>query len=148
MVTYHNGDLLESGCEMICHQVNEYGYMGAGIAKQIRGKYPDCYKEYKNYIKSAPYCYGDVCFYIGDDITIANCFSQVNGVTDIFYLKSVATKIIEFCKSSNIKVVGIPYKYGCGIAKGQWPVVSRLFENYFGPTNIELQIWKLNKEEE
>ena len=38
MIKFFNGDLLKSGCDIICHQVNEYGVMGAGIAKQIKEK--------------------------------------------------------------------------------------------------------------
>lgn len=35
MITHHNGDLLKSGCDIICHQVNLQGIMGGGLAKQI-----------------------------------------------------------------------------------------------------------------
>ena len=148
MVTYHEGDLLNSGCQMICHQVNEFGYMGAGIAKQIRAKYPDCYNEYKDYCKSDPKPYGNVCWYIGDDIIIANCFSQVCGLTEMMFLESAVKKIIEFCKLKNIRLIGIPYKYGCGHAVGEWALVSQLFKNYFEPLDIELQIWKFDPEKE
>jgi O-acetyl-ADP-ribose deacetylase (regulator of RNase III) len=44
MVTYHDGDLLESKCEVICHQTNCKGVMGSGIAKVIRLFYPEAYQ--------------------------------------------------------------------------------------------------------
>lgn len=44
MVSYKNGDLFSSGCNVICHQVNCKGMMNAGIAKTMRKKYPDVYK--------------------------------------------------------------------------------------------------------
>ena len=47
MISYHNGDLLKSGCDIICHQVNLQGVMGGGIARQIANKYPDVEKSYK-----------------------------------------------------------------------------------------------------
>ena len=40
------GDLLESDCDYICHQVNCQGKMNSGIAKQIREKWPIVYKKY------------------------------------------------------------------------------------------------------
>ena len=38
---------MESGCNIICHQVNCQGVMGSGIAKQVREKYPNVYNSYK-----------------------------------------------------------------------------------------------------
>lgn len=40
------GDLLESNCDYICHQVNCQGKMNSGIAKSIREKWPIVYKNY------------------------------------------------------------------------------------------------------
>ena len=40
------GDLLESDCDYICHQVNCRGKMNSGIAKSIREKWPVVYQEY------------------------------------------------------------------------------------------------------
>ena len=46
MITHKIGDLLESNCDYICHQVNCQGKMNSGIAKQIREKWPIVYKNY------------------------------------------------------------------------------------------------------
>ena len=40
MVNYVKGNLLESDCDYICHQVNCQGVMNSGIARQIREKWP------------------------------------------------------------------------------------------------------------
>ena len=40
------GNLLESDCDFICHQVNCQGKMNSGIAKSIREKWPIVYKNY------------------------------------------------------------------------------------------------------
>lgn len=37
---YYNGDILKSKADIICQQVNCKGAMGAGLAKQIKEKYP------------------------------------------------------------------------------------------------------------
>ena len=46
MVTFHNGNILDSGADIICHQVNCQGKMNSGVAKAIREKYPEVFKEY------------------------------------------------------------------------------------------------------
>ena len=54
MVRYIDGDILSEPKQgeriIICQQVNCAGVMGAGLAKQIRAKYPVVYSEYQKYI--------------------------------------------------------------------------------------------------
>lgn len=42
------GDLLDTECDVIAHQVNCMGVMGSGVAKAIKEKYPEVFSEYKN----------------------------------------------------------------------------------------------------
>lgn len=46
MVTFHKGNILDSGADVICHQVNCQGAMNSGVAKAIREKWPEVYAEY------------------------------------------------------------------------------------------------------
>ena len=46
MVNFYEGNLLDSGADLICHQVNCQGAMNSGVAKAIRQKWPQVYKEY------------------------------------------------------------------------------------------------------
>ena len=46
MIHYVKGNLLDSNCDYICHQVNCQGVMGSGIARQIRERWPEVYKDY------------------------------------------------------------------------------------------------------
>ena len=77
MIYFRNGDLLESECDYICHQVNCQGKMNSGIAKSIREKWPIVFQ---NYIakceaaeKSAVELYG--CYEMapcGSDLLLGN----------------------------------------------------------------------------
>ena len=46
------GSLLEADADIICHQVNCQGAMGAGVAKQIADKWPNVKKEYVKFCNS------------------------------------------------------------------------------------------------
>ena len=46
MINVIKGNLLDSNCDYICHQVNCQGKMNSGIAKQIREKWPVVYNNY------------------------------------------------------------------------------------------------------
>ena len=42
-----DGDIFDSNADAIVHQVNCQGVMGAGVARQVRDKYPNVYVEYR-----------------------------------------------------------------------------------------------------
>ena len=46
MIHELTGNLLDSDCHFICHQVNCQGKMNSGIAKSIREKWPKVYENY------------------------------------------------------------------------------------------------------
>ena len=51
---YIEGDLLDIKAGIICHQVNCQLKMGAGLARQIRNKWPVVYSEYIRVMSQAP----------------------------------------------------------------------------------------------
>jgi len=60
MVTFHNGNILDSGADLICHQVNCQGAMNSGVAKAIRQKWPKVYTEYHQCAKDIDIGFGDM----------------------------------------------------------------------------------------
>lgn len=165
MIKFFDGDLLKSGCDIICHQVNEYGVMGAGIAKQIKDKYPKAFDDYTNAIKEAASKCKNLPFIAlskqPDGIVVANMFTQRNGKTDLELLRNAVFLLsmqiydlfITKLKFNDMTGaffdrpfrVGIPYKYGCGIAKGDCGEVRKIWADAFGEmANIDLEMWKYN----
>ena len=159
MLKEYKGDLLKSGCDIICHQVNLQGIMGGGLALQIATKYPECEKEYKKYLESvgkAQALYNIVnCYdYFGGkhlDKVVVNCFSQNEDFTTNYeqlklIVKELKKQIKTDCKlwlENHIITIGIPKNYGCGIAKGNWETVKKIWCNAFkNEDKLELQIWE------
>lgn len=125
-----SGNLLEATENVICHQVNLAGIFGGGLALQIKNKYPECENETQLFIDNTKeYKMGMVCFYIAHDHIIANCFSQnYKFETDYSALEKCVAEIKKQFPTEN---VAIPYKYGCGIAIGDWNKVLKIWEKYF-----------------
>lgn len=48
MILHRKGNILDSGADIICHQVNCMGAMNSGVAKAIRQRWPQVYTEYRN----------------------------------------------------------------------------------------------------
>lgn len=154
MITFHNGDLLKSGCDIICHQVNEYGVMGAGIALQIKEQFPTVCDTYKRFVAEIGSkrlgLYGRVLFAEENGVQVANCFSQIRGETSGALVWHCAELVLKRAKSivhrKGKATVGIPDHYGSGIAKGDWEDILSTWTDIFKyEKNIELQVWKLQK---
>lgn len=134
------GDALNTDADMLLHQVNLQGYMGGGIAAQIAKTFPKVEKEYVEYKNKS---LGEVLFVKTDKYVIGNCFSQEkNFDTNYKALENCLDKVVEYLKENNLKSVAIPYKYGCGIANGDWDTVYDIFKEKL--KDYTLKIYKLN----
>ena len=123
------GDLLETNADVICHQVNLQGVMGGGLALSIARKYPNVNKCYESYSKKD---LGEVCMVYTDDFIVANCFSQREDFnTDYKALRECLLKVRKHMIDCGYRTVAIPYKYGCGIANGDWETVFYIFNDIF-----------------
>lgn len=163
-IKYINGDILTANnlpeFVAICHQVNCQGVMGAGLAKQIRDKYPMVYTTYRKYcldkninppqLSKSPLL-GKIQVLYPEKGTlnpeyyhfcIINCFGQ-NGYgyesvqTDYAAVKECFRKINEVFSG---KRVAIPFKFGCGLAGGDWNIVLSLIEKELKDCLVE--IWE------
>ena len=85
MVQYFQGDLLTSGCDVICHQTNCMGVMYSGIARQIRMRYPESYEVLRHRFKNGKARLGECDFVLvrSENFTngygygvVVNCYSQ------------------------------------------------------------------------
>lgn len=153
MITYHKGDLLDSNCDYIAQQVNLQGFMGGGLARQIAKKYPNVEKIYEDFAKSntdLPANYVEAQENENEPIVV-NCFTQdENYNTVIDWLEQCFTKLKEEIYNYGVPVcIGILYKYGCGIARGNWADVEKVFKKLFEKDElIELQIWEYTQKTE
>ena len=145
MIINKIGNILEANENIICHQVNVQGNMGGGLALQIAKSYPNVEKEYKEVCNK----YKDLLIgqyqvvKIGKRKYIVNCFSQqANFDTDYEAIKIIFEGLLQSCKLNDF-IIAAPYKYGCGIAHGDWDKVSKIFENLSSKYEVPIVIYKL-----
>lgn len=153
MIKIYEGDIFDYVQEndIVLHQVNCQGVMGAGIALQIKKQFPNVYETYKSYCEYMDkQCLGDML-----DIettkgnikfTIGNCFGQYG-----FGRCKVQTNY-DALHDSFMKVkynsdlynrILIPYGIGCGLAGGDWSIVFKMIKEIF--KDCEVLIVKYNK---
>lgn len=73
-----NGDLFSTDCEVIAHQVNCMGEMNSGVAKIVKEKYPEVFKEYRKTVNTLDKNVLGGCLLVdtSDGKYIANIFGQ------------------------------------------------------------------------
>lgn len=112
---------------IIVHQVNCQGVMGAGIALQIRHKWPEVYEQYRKFkfklgqiqlVKITNSLY--VCNLAGQDR-----YGREERYTDYDALKKGFTTLNVWASASNLPIY-IPKFIGSANAGGDWKIVNSL----------------------
>lgn len=134
-----DGDLLAVDRGFILHQVNCLGVMGAGLAKQIKLKFPSVFETYHAVCQQK-----DPASQLGSilvvpatkDLHVVNLFGQINygtdrKQTDYEAVRKALYKFVEYKEvfDDNNWPVYVPMGMGCGLAGGDWDVVSSIVEH-------------------
>lgn len=144
-------NLLDTQFQFVAHQVNCRGVMGAGIALQIKNKYPEVYNAYKVFcdINTAKPPLGkSLCIWTKDNHCIINVFGQLGygrtqQQTDYDALYSGFTMAAEEIRNTFLDgnpcyqiPIAIPYGIGCGLAGGDWEKVTEILEEIEQEYNV------------
>ena len=167
-VHYVNGNLLESNCPVICHQVNCKGAMNSGVAKAIRTKWPEVYYEYKSKYDRADDTANNFCdnsiaadYLLGSIqcVEVYSCKeSKTKEVVNMFaqetygYNGGQFTSYDAFMKCLwGIKAsfapgetIGFPDHIGCCRGGANWEVIKTMIEEVLGE-DYEVYIYKLEE---
>ena len=169
------GNLLNTHCQYICHQVNCQGKMNSGIAKSIREKWPIVYENYMakyneaQRIAAEDYgCYENVPD-AGDlllgTIQFVPLYDDYNKdikhqqVINIFgqygygYDGKRYTSYDAFWECLNRiaqmcpkgSKIGFPYRIGCGLGGANWPVIETMIYMVLGK-DFDVYIYCLEDE--
>lgn len=151
-----HGDILtpveDAGKEMVivCHQVNCKGVMGAGLAKQVKSKFPgvyDLYKEKCKAFKTENLGTVQLCSCLEEaGYIIANVFSQSGyGRTGLYTDYKALRKSFSSLREFDNTVIRIPYKMGCGLGGGDWKTVKQIIYEELIDYGCKVEIWRMKK---
>ena len=133
------GDIFKGLGQIIGHQANCQGAMGAGIAKTIKDLYKKVYDEYVLFCKKTPKkeLLGKCQIIDNGSVYIANLFGQFYyggskyiEYTDKDALKKALIELKNFAKKKNL-VVSLPYGISCGKAHSNWDEISKIIDEVF-----------------
>ena len=167
MVTFHNGNILDSGADIICHQVNCQGAMNSGVAKAIRQKWPKVYTEYKakcdyeeatvndlygqyeNPIDWSECLLGDIQVVLVDENkAVINMFAQqyygydqkrYTSYDAFWYCLGRIKRVIN-----PEKTIAFPARIGCVRGGANWNVILTMIKEVLG-ADYNVEIWDFDK---
>ena len=131
---------------IICHQVNCKGVMGAGLAKQVRDKWPVVFSEYKKICGHDKL--GDFqMVQVAPQLYVANLFGQLNFGRDKRQTNYAALTAALFgaMKEHPGATFRVPYGLGCGLAGGNWETVLNIIKEISDTWDVNVEIWVLPK---
>jgi O-acetyl-ADP-ribose deacetylase (regulator of RNase III) len=150
------GDLLKSDCTIIAHQCNCYSKMGAGIAKQIANLYPEAYTADRTSKLSPHEKLGkfSVASIPGKSLVIFNLYGQLNygrgqRQTDYNSLEISLSYMFEMIRTKQDTIfkfpikIGLPYLMGCGLAGGDWNIVSDIIQKVSDRFQLDVYVYQL-----
>jgi O-acetyl-ADP-ribose deacetylase (regulator of RNase III) len=148
------GNLLDSDCQVMMHQCNCFSTMGAGIAKQFAQKWPEVSQADKAFMPYNPTGkLGQVsrALVAHSSVFVYNLYGQYNygtgkQQTNYEALNSAIRKMLEELKQlpmfTDLKM-GLPYGMGCGLAGGDWKIVSAMLEKISAEYGVDFYAYQL-----
>lgn len=141
------GDLLgEHAPKAIAQGCNAQGIMGAGIALQIRERFPAAYEEYRELCRRGTYLLGDVHHWRGERdgqiYDVFNCCTQVKLGRDarLVAIETALCRTLTMAQELRIEEIGIP-KIGCGIGGLSWPIVLAVLQRITLDSPVDLFVY-------
>lgn len=124
----------------LVHQVNCIGAFG-GLAGEVGRRYPDVYRRYQEAIKGGTPLLGAIQpIWIEGDKFIVNLFGQHQIGTHKRQTNYGAVANGLLCLRDELvdDVVGLPYKFGCGLGGADWNIVLEMIEFIFRDHNVKI----------
>lgn len=152
MVHFVKGDLLESDCQYICHQVNCQKRMGSGIAKQIKEKWYAAYDVYMAVANPDQLGHIHFAFFRGNIPIqcVVHMFAQEHygydgrRYTSYDAFWSCLGEIKE--KVPKGRKVGFPKGIGCGLGGANWEIIKTMIVEALGE-EYEVYLYELEDKE-
>lgn len=142
MIKEVTGSIFDANVEALVNPVNCVGVMGAGLAKQFKGKYPKYYESYKEACVSGQLVIGKIHTYITNNKILISFptkyhWKNKTKIKDVEVgLNTLKIVLDTFRDSTGLKIssVAIP-ALGCGLGGLDWEEVKPLIYTILG--NLE-----------
>lgn len=141
MVKYVQGDLFDSGADLIAHGCNCRGGFGSGVAYTMAQKYPKARWYYLDKFDEDGWHLGEVQFvHMSNGKWVANCATQDAFMprgkchADYGAIRTAMGLVKDFAKGKSLSLA-MP-KIGAGLAGGDWNTIEAILNEVFSDYDI------------
>ena len=128
--------------------------MGAGVAKEIRTRFPEVYEKDSELHHTGYNILGSChCVKLKDPAASIKYVANLYGQRDIGAGSRQLDYEAFYCALYKLRVwmhsdgfytsLAMPYKIGCGLAGGSWDIVEPIIREVFNQTDITINLYKL-----
>jgi O-acetyl-ADP-ribose deacetylase (regulator of RNase III) len=152
MITYSEGNLLESKAEALVNTVNTVGVMGKGIALQFKNQFPENYKTYVKACKDGTLKTG--LLLVTEETTLLNGKKWIVNFptktdwrkpSEYEYIESGLQELVRVISEKNIKSIALP-ALGAGNGGLLWQEVKALIEKYLEHIECAVFVYEPNQQ--
>jgi len=135
MLTYVQGNLLESPAQVLVNPVNTEGVMGKGLAKDFKRIYPDMFKQYQRYCENGQLTVGKLWLYKTPHKWVLNFPTKTTWrkPSQLSYIEQGLQAFANAYVRKGINSIAFP-QLGCGNGELNWdhqvrPLMERILKN-------------------
>lgn len=136
-----DGNIFTSSCDALVNPVNCVGVMGAGLAKQFKGIFPENFKKYQRQCWDKTLVIG-VCFTTTEAnkmiINLPTKFHYKNG-SQYDYIQAGLNALVRHIKHYKITSIAIP-ALGCGLGGLEFSKVQAMIEETLSVLDEEIYV--------
>lgn len=144
MIIFTEGDLLSSNSHALVNPVNTVGFMGKGLAKQFKKRFPKNFREYSKACADKKLKVGKmfVCEENGRIIINFPTKAHYRQLSELKWIKDGLEDLVKIIHEHKINSIAIP-ALGCGLGGLSWPIVRQLIIGTLGNlTYIDITIYE------
>ena len=137
------GDIFQSGAQVLVNPVNCMGAMGAGLAKQFKERYPALNQQYRKDCGAGKVKTGEVLLYrVADGRAVANLPTKNHwrDPSRLQWIKEGLADLNRVLSSENLTSVAIP-AVGAGLGGLDWQEVLKLIKSELDNPDLTVEIY-------
>lgn len=141
VITEVRGDLLGAGLPALAHGCNCSGTMGAGLARDIRRRWPPLYRLYRDACRTGGFLPGDVLVWPGPPVVYNLAVQLRPGPTASPAAIEVAVaRMLDLAETEGVTEIGMP-RIGCGPGGLRWAEVGPVLDDLAAASAVDLVVF-------
>ncbi|MBX9865491.1 MAG: macro domain-containing protein [Burkholderiales bacterium] len=142
MITFKKGNIFKSNCKAIVNPVNCIGVMGAGLAKEMKHRYPINFQKYATACENKSLIIGKCLTVLESDKYIINFPTKIHwrDKSKYEYIENGLVALVRHIKHYGLDSIAIP-ALGCGLGGLNFMTVQQLIVDALQELSIDIEIY-------